>query len=81
MIDHTGVVVSNFEKSRDTLDFYIQALSAIGYSLLADIPASITGHTNVAGFGEPPKPDFWVSKGTPNKPGIHIAFRVARAHW
>ena len=74
MIDHTGVVVSNFEKSKD---FYIQALSAIGYSLLADIPASITGHTDVAGFGEPPKPDFWVSKGTPNKPRIHIAFRVA----
>jgi len=41
MIDHTGVVVSNFEKSKD---FYVQVLSAIGYSLLADIPASITGH-------------------------------------
>jgi len=73
MIDHTGVVVSNFQKSKN---FYVQALSAIGYTLLADIPASITGHTDVAGFGEAPKPDFWVSQGTPNKPGVHIAFRV-----
>jgi len=73
IIDHTGIVASNFEISKA---FYSGALSAIGYQLLAEIPASVTGHTDVAGFGEPPKPDFWVSKGTPNIPSIHIAFRV-----
>jgi catechol 2,3-dioxygenase-like lactoylglutathione lyase family enzyme len=73
MIDHTGVVVSNFAKSKE---FYSKALSAIGYELLVEFPASITGHTDAAGFGEPPKPDFWIGKGTPNNPPVHIAFRV-----
>jgi catechol 2,3-dioxygenase-like lactoylglutathione lyase family enzyme len=73
MIDHTGLVASDFEKSKA---FYSQALAAIGYSLLADFPASMTGHTDVAGYGEPPKPDFWISRGTPNQPPMHIAFRV-----
>jgi len=74
MIDHTGVVVSDFDKSKA---FYRDALGAIGYSLIMEFPASVTGHTDVAGFGEPPKPDFWISRGTPNRPALHIAFRVS----
>jgi catechol 2,3-dioxygenase-like lactoylglutathione lyase family enzyme len=74
MIDHTGISASDFEKSKA---FYTKALSPIGYALLMEFPASVTGHTDVAGFGEPPKPDFWVSKGEPNRPPIHVAFRVA----
>lgn len=73
MIDHIGLVVSDFERSKC---FYVTALAPIGYAMLAEFPASVTGHTDVAGFGEPPKPDFWISRGTPNQPPIHIAFRV-----
>ena len=73
MIDHTGVVLSDHARSRD---FYVQALAPLGYQLLADLPAAVTGHTDVAGFGEPPKPDFWISRGTPNNPPVHVAFRV-----
>lgn len=73
IIDHTGLVSSNFEIRKI---FYSGALSAIGYQLLSEFPASVTGHADVAGFGEPKKPDFWVRKGTPNIPPIHIAFRV-----
>lgn len=73
MIDHTGIIASDFKQSKD---FYFKALSAIGYSLLMEFPASVTGHTDVAGFGEPPKPDFWVSRGIPNNPPVHVAFRV-----
>jgi catechol 2,3-dioxygenase-like lactoylglutathione lyase family enzyme len=73
MIDHTGLVVRDFECSKS---FYRQALAPIGYQLLMELPAAVTGHTDVAGFGEPPKPDFWISRGTPNQPPIHIAFRV-----
>jgi len=29
-----------------------------------------------AGFGVAPKPDFWISEGTPNAPRVHIAFRA-----
>jgi catechol 2,3-dioxygenase-like lactoylglutathione lyase family enzyme len=73
MIDHTGVIVSDFEGAKA---FYSAALSTIGYQLLAEFPAAVTGHTDVAGFGAPPKPDFWISRGSPNKPPIHVAFRV-----
>lgn len=74
MIDHTGVTVSDFTASKA---FYEQALAPIGYAKLMELPASVTGHTDVAGFGEPPKPDFWISRGNPNQPPIHVAFRVA----
>jgi len=73
VIDHTGVVVGDFARSKA---FYAQALAPIGYVLMMEIPASVTGHTDVAGFGEPPKPDFWITSGTANKPPIHVAFRV-----
>ena len=73
MIDHTGIIVRDYSLSRD---FYLSTLGAIGYELMNKIPASVTGHTDVAGFGEAGKPDFWISKGSPNKPPTHIAFRV-----
>ena len=74
MIDHTGVAVSDYRKSKA---FYVAALGAIGYQLLREFPAAVTGSVDVAGFGEPPTPDFWLSSGSPNKPPVHIAFRVA----
>jgi catechol 2,3-dioxygenase-like lactoylglutathione lyase family enzyme len=75
VIDHTGVVVSDFSLSKA---FYEQALAAIGYGKLLEFPASVTGSVQVAGFGElaTHKPDFWISEGTPNRPAIHVAFRV-----
>ena len=74
MIDHTGVIVADFAASKA---FYDQALAAIGYARLLEFGPEVTGRTWVAGFGEPPKPDFWISQGTPNRPAIHVAFRVA----
>lgn len=74
MIDHTGVGVSDFIKSKE---FYQKALAPLGYQLLLDLPASVTKSTDVAGFGEPPKPDFWISHGQPQVPHVHIAFRAS----
>jgi catechol 2,3-dioxygenase-like lactoylglutathione lyase family enzyme len=73
MIDHTGVTVSDFEASKA---FYVAALAPIGYGKLLEFGPEVTGSVSVAGFGEPPKPDFWISAGTPNRPAIHVAFRV-----
>ena len=73
MIDHTGVIVSDFARSKE---FYRRALEPIGYRMLAEFPAALTGSTDVAGFGVPPKPDFWIANGRPNVPPVHIAFRV-----
>ena len=73
MIDHTGLNISDATKSKS---FYEKALAPIGYQLLYTVPPEYTGGKAVMGFGEPPKPDFWISEGTPNNPPIHIAFRV-----
>jgi catechol 2,3-dioxygenase-like lactoylglutathione lyase family enzyme len=73
MIDHTGIVVSEYARSRA---FYVAALAPLGYALLAELPLAVTGGRHVAGFGEPPKPDFWISNGSPNQPPLHIAFRA-----
>ena len=62
MIDHTGVAVTDFAQSKA---FYTQALAPLGYQLLMEVSAALTGSTDMAGFGEPPKTDFWISGGGP----------------
>jgi catechol 2,3-dioxygenase-like lactoylglutathione lyase family enzyme len=66
MIDHTGVAVSNFDKSKA---FYAAALAPLGYAILMELDRA-------AGFGVAPKPDFWIGESTPNVPPIHVAFRA-----
>ena len=73
MIDHIGLTVTNFEASKQ---FYKLALTSIDYQLLADIPASVSGTKDYAGFGESPKPDFWISAGSLGASAIHVAFNV-----
>lgn len=73
MIDHAGVHVTDFARSRA---FYAQALAPLGYAKLMEVPASVTGSADFAGFGEPPKTDFWiVSSSVPPLP-VHVAFRA-----
>ena len=74
MIDHIGIDVTDFERSKA---FYQRALAPLGYALLMEVPAAVTGQTDVAGFGEAPKPDFWISRGSANRPPVHVAFRAA----
>jgi catechol 2,3-dioxygenase-like lactoylglutathione lyase family enzyme len=71
MIDHTGLQVSNPEKSRN---FYNHALAPLGYEMLMEIPKEYTEGAVVLGYGVRPKADFWVSEGRPNEPRIHVAF-------
>ena len=73
MIDHTGVTVSDLARS---VAFYRAALAPLGYAVLAQFSAELTGGSAVAGFGVPPKPDFWVGEGSPNRPHVHVAFRT-----
>ncbi len=71
MIDHTGVVVSNFQQSKS---FYNEALRPIGCSILMELSED---GVDVAGYGESEQPDFCITQGTPNDPPVHIAFRVS----
>jgi len=77
MIDHAGFTPSDYDRTKA---FYAQALEPIGYTLLMELTASVTGDTDVAGFGEAPKPDFWLARATAGKPAhsptLHFAFRV-----
>ncbi|MEH2367666.1 VOC family protein [Nostoc sp.] len=73
MIDHTGIVVSDFEQSKS---FYAAALKPIGLLLIAEYSASTTGSTDIAGFGQPPEAEFWLTHGNPGSVRVHVAFRV-----
>ena len=82
MIDHIGFSVSDVSKSKA---FYRAALAPLGYELLMELTAEQTGGFEGAGFGQPPKPDFWIGAGATGsqveKPegeeGAHVAFRAA----
>jgi catechol 2,3-dioxygenase-like lactoylglutathione lyase family enzyme len=66
MIDHTGLTVSDVVRSKS---FYRAALAPLGYAMLMEFE-------QFAGFGMPPKPDFWIGGGKPNDPAVHVAFRA-----
>ena len=72
MIDHTGLNVSDYQKSKA---FYVAALAPLGYQVLMELPNTILPHGGM-GLGVPPKLDFWVAGGKPNVPPLHVAFRA-----
>lgn len=74
MIDHIGVVVSNYARS---VEFYRRALAPLGHRVLHEVSAEESGNGPFCGFGVPPRPDFWISPGFPNRPSLHVAFTAA----
>jgi catechol 2,3-dioxygenase-like lactoylglutathione lyase family enzyme len=74
MIDHIGIGVSNLQLSKA---FYVAAFAPINYQLLMEFPAAVTGTVDVAGFGEAPKPDFWISETSGPISPVHVAIAVA----
>jgi catechol 2,3-dioxygenase-like lactoylglutathione lyase family enzyme len=72
MIDHTGVVASDFSHSKT---FYRQALQPLGHVLMKEFPAAVTGSVDVAGFGPGDIAGFWIHAGSP-KEAVHIAFKA-----
>jgi catechol 2,3-dioxygenase-like lactoylglutathione lyase family enzyme len=66
MLDHLGLNVSDYDRSRE---FYEQALTPLGYSLLMEpMP-------RIGGFGREGKPDFWITdQRAPTSENVHVAF-------
>jgi catechol 2,3-dioxygenase-like lactoylglutathione lyase family enzyme len=64
MLDHVGIPVSDFERSKR---FYEQALSPLGYELIME------PRYGAAGLGRSGKPDFWVFQGESGH-AVHVAF-------
>jgi catechol 2,3-dioxygenase-like lactoylglutathione lyase family enzyme len=68
MLDHVGINVSDYDRSRE---FYERALAPLGFSLLME-PIARTG-----GFGSDGKPWFWISEERrPVTENVHVAFAV-----
>lgn len=75
MIDHTGINVADLARA---VAFYEAALAPLGYAVtlrLADVAAGF-GAVRDARPGADPGGDFWLSRGTPQTPRVHIAFRA-----
>ncbi len=70
MIDHTGIAVSDFDKSKT---FYDAALAPLGASVLLTVPKEYTGGVNVVGYGRD-RPVYWLREGDEPGPGRHVAF-------
>ena len=65
MLDHIGVHVSDYERSKR---FYAAALAPLGYLVVME-------YGDAVGLGAGGKPDFWISTGRPAP--LHIAFAAA----
>lgn len=74
MIDHTGINVSNVEKSKD---FYSAVLLPLHYEIRLSLGSAYGFGAKIAKIGDDPGGDFWISQGTPHSPRNHIAFRAA----
>ena len=75
MIDHTGVTVSDLARS---CAFYEAALAPLGYAVrhrVKDIAIGFGAERDQHG-GADPGGDFWIGKGTPQQPHVHVAFRA-----
>jgi len=70
MIDHTGINVSNWQKSRA---FYDAAMAPLGASLLFMVPEQYTDGAKVGGYGRE-RPVWWLHEGGETGPGRHTAF-------
>jgi catechol 2,3-dioxygenase-like lactoylglutathione lyase family enzyme len=66
MLDHLGLNVSDYERSRD---FYVQALAPLGFTLMMEpLP-------RIGGFGRDGKPWFWITdQRRPVSENVHVAF-------
>jgi len=67
IIDHIGVAVSDYEKSKA---FYAKSLAPLGISLVVEIQGW-------AGYGKNEKPEFWVGVHDKVQHPMHIAFSAA----
>jgi catechol 2,3-dioxygenase-like lactoylglutathione lyase family enzyme len=71
MLDHVGLPVSDYERSKD---FYSRILKPLGYDLVFEVSSNETAGHPQAGFGKGNKPEFWIGTGKPAKGGVHFAF-------
>ena len=72
MLDHIGLSVADYPKSKA---FYDAVMPSIGAACVMAVTAEETGGTyEGAGYGFGGKPSFWIGTGDRSKGQVHIAF-------
>ncbi|HOV03595.1 MAG TPA: VOC family protein [Hyphomicrobiales bacterium] len=71
LIDHISLNVADYERAKA---FYARALAPLGFSLVIEVTAEMTGSIPSAGFGPKGKPVFWIAPKGHQTPAQHIAF-------
>ena len=71
MLDHIGLAVADLTRSKA---FYVAALAPLGYGLVKDFTAEMTGGDAHAGFGPEWRPQFWIGTGEALTGRLHVAF-------
>jgi catechol 2,3-dioxygenase-like lactoylglutathione lyase family enzyme len=72
MLDHLGITVKDFARSRA---FYEAALKPLGAAVVMAVTAEETGGAyEGVGIGVGGRPSFWVSRAGPASGPIHVAF-------
>ena len=56
MLDHVGIPVSDFEKSKA---FYMKVLKPLGYGLIIEVTSQENNGASQAGFGAGKSAEFW----------------------
>lgn len=76
MLDHVGLQVSGYERSRE---FYRKVLAPLGGALLMEVTAEQTGDGAHAGFGTNGVPTFWIgtSQHGHGNGTVHVAFTAS----
>jgi catechol 2,3-dioxygenase-like lactoylglutathione lyase family enzyme len=71
-IDHLNITVTHLATS---CAFYDAVLPVIGVEKLLDFPAA-GDRPAMVGYGQHPKPFFWLVEGEVTDPNLHLAFTV-----
>ena len=71
VIDHMSLNVGDYEGAKA---FYAKALAPLGFSLVMEVTAEMTGTVASAGFGTGGKPFLWLTPKGRQTPPQHIAF-------
>jgi catechol 2,3-dioxygenase-like lactoylglutathione lyase family enzyme len=70
MLDHIGLTVSEFARSRA---FFDAALAPLGIGVVMEVTPEQTGGSHHLGYGSEGRPYFWIGDGGPPTGRLHVA--------
>jgi catechol 2,3-dioxygenase-like lactoylglutathione lyase family enzyme len=74
MLDHIGLTVTDFAKSRA---FFDAALAPLGIGMIMEVTPEQTGGSSHLGYGSERRPYFWIGDAGPATGQVHVALTAA----